>query len=296
MIHSMTGFGSAVFRIDGSAFALEVRSVNHRHLDARVRLPRALSALEPDVRARIQERFSRGKFDCSITTPEGSGLPARLELDLGAARQYVEAARALTQEAGVSGALGVADLLGLPGVARLAEPAFSSEALREAARTALDTALDELESMRAAEGEVLARDLCMRATRVAEIAEALEQRAGLVQEGVRERLRKRARQLESETGLLDEARLHQEIVLAADRLDITEEIVRMRSHLGQFGQLIEAGAPGSPVGRRLEFLLQEISREANTIGAKGSDAPVAQQVVELKTELERLREQVQNVE
>jgi len=296
MIHSMTGFGNASFRVNSSTFVLEVRSVNHRHLDARIRLPRALAALEPDFRARIRERFARGKFDCSVATPEGAALTPRLEVDMEAARQYVTAARELGREEGVSGELGVADLLALPGVAHLTEPDLAVEALQQTALGALDSALDGLEAMRAAEGESLARDLLARVAHVAELADALEQRAGLVQESVRERLRKRTRQLESETGLLDEARLHQEIALAAERLDVTEEIVRLRSHVDQFRKLLESGAAGSPVGRQLDFLLQELGREANTIGSKGSDAPVAHLVVDLKTELERVREQVQNVE
>ena len=113
---------------------------------------------------------------------------------------------------------------------------------------------------------------------------------------MRERLRRRAEQLRQETGVFDEARMHQEIVIAADRLDITEEVVRLRSHVGQFRDIVEGGDSGKPVGRRLDFLLQEFGREANTIGSKGADAPVAHQIVDLKTEIERLREQVQNVE
>jgi uncharacterized protein (TIGR00255 family) len=296
MIHSMTGFGNASFTVDSGAFELDVRSVNYRHLDVRVRLPRSLASLEADFRARIQERFARGRFDCRVATPEGVAPTPRLEIDVAAARGYLGAARELVREEGVSGELSVADLLALPGVARLAEPDFSGDALHRAAAAALDAALDDLGAMRSAEGEVLACDLLARVDRVAEFADALEQRSGLVQESVRERLRKRARQLESETGVLDEARLHQEIVIAADRFDISEEIVRLRSHVDQFRTLLGAGAPGSPVGRRLEFLLQELGREANTIGSKGSDAPIAHTVVELKTEFERLREQVQNVE
>jgi uncharacterized protein (TIGR00255 family) len=296
MIQSMTGFGNASFAVDSGAFEPDVRSVNHRHLDVRVRVPRALTSLEHDFRTHIQERFARGKFDCRVATPEGAPPAARLEVDVAAAREYLAAARELRREEDVPGELGVADLLALPGVARLVEPDLSGDALHRAAFAALDAALDELGAMRAAEGEVLARDLVARVDRVAELADALEERSGLVQESARERLRKRARQLESETGMLDEARLHQEIVIAADRLDITEEIVRLRSHLDQFRTLLQAGAPGSPVGRRLEFLLQELGREANTIGSKSSDAPIAHVVVELKTELERLREQVQNVE
>ncbi len=296
MIQSMTGFGSASFASDAGALELDVRSVNHRHLDVRVHMPRALASLEHDFRAHIQGRFARGKFDCRVGTPEGAPPGARLEVDVAAAREYLAAARELVREEQVSGELGVADLLALPGVARLVEPDYSGDALHRAAFAALDAALDDLGAMRSAEGEVLARDLVARLDRVAELADALEERSGLVQEAARERLRKRARQLESETGVMDEARLYQEIVIAADRLDITEEVVRLRSHVDQFRELLAAGAPGSPVGRRLEFLLQELGREANTIGSKSSDAPIAHAVVELKTEFERLREQVQNVE
>jgi len=296
MIRSMTGFGNASFRLNSSAFVVEVRSVNHRHLDARVRLPRALAAMEPGFRARIRERFARGKFDCSVATPDGGALTPHLEIDLDAAGQYVNAARDLAEKEGISGEIRVAELLALPGVARLAEPDLAVETTQREALTALDAALDGLEGMRAAEGESLARDLLARTARVAELADALEERAGLVQESVRARLSKRTRQLQSETGIVDEARLHQEIALAAERLDVTEEIVRLRSHVDQFRNLLDSGAPGNPVGRQLDFLLQELGREANTIGSKGSDAPVAHLVVELKTELERVREQVQNVE
>jgi len=296
VIQSMTGFGSASFSVGSHAFEIEVRSVNHRHLDARVRLPRALAGLETDLRARIQARFGRGKFDCTVNAAPSVGPTSRLEIDTDAARQYVRAARGLASEEGLSGDLGVASLLALPGVARLVEVEVEFEALQRAALSALDAALDALAAMRAAEGEALARDLAGRISRVAELADSLEGRAEIVREAVRERLHKRTQQLELETGLLDEARLHQEITIAADRLDITEEIVRLRSHVDQFRKLLEGGGVGNPVGRRLDFLLQEFGREANTVGSKGADASTAHLVVELKAELERLREQVQNIE
>lgn len=296
MIHSMTGFGGASFLVDGTAFDVEVRSVNHRHLDARVRLPRPLAALESDVRARIQTRFSRGKVDLTVVSPDGAATAPRLEFDVAVARAYLQAADQLGRDENVSGTLAVADVLALPGVARFSEPKLEGEMLSRAALDAVDAALTGLESMRATEGAALARDLLARLERVGELADALEGRAGLVQTAVRERLQKRARQLGAETGLLDEARLHQEIVMAADRLDYTEEIVRLRSHLDHFRSLADEAGPGQPVGRKLDFLLQEFGREANTIGSKGNDAPVAHFIVELKTEIERLREQVQNVE
>jgi uncharacterized protein (TIGR00255 family) len=292
----MTGFGTASFRVGETAFDVEVRSVNHRHLDARVRVPRLLTPLEPGLRARIQERFDRGKFDCSITSPEGASSSQLLVVDRAAAREYLRAAREIASEEGVTGELSVADLLSLPGVSRFTEPQLSPEDLAQAVHEALGRALDALAAMRTSEGAALARDLQERLDRIAQTAEEVEGRSGEVQEAARERLRRRARQLESETGLLDEARLHQEVTLAADRMDVTEEIVRLRSHVDQFRKTLEESGPGRPVGRRLEFLLQELSREANTIGSKGADAPIAHLIVDLKTEIERIREQVQNVE
>jgi uncharacterized protein (TIGR00255 family) len=296
MIHSMTGFGNVRFRVDAWTFELELRSVNHRHFDARIRLPRPLANLEPDVRARLSARLARGKVDLTVMAPEGGAPAPRLEIDLAAAREYLAAGRALAESDGVPGQLDAAALLALPGVARFVEPALADGVLRERTLTAVDEGLEALSAMRASEGAALARDLRGRLDRVGALAGEVEQRSGLVQDAVRERLRKRARQLEADTGLLDEARLHQEVAIAAERMDVTEEIVRLRSHVDQFRELLDAGGPGRPVGRQLEFLLQELVREANTIGSKGSDAPIAHWVVELKTELERLREQVQNVE
>ena len=296
MIRSMTGFGRAGFAVPDARFDVEVRSVNHRFLDARVRLPKLLAAHESDVRAAIQRRFERGKVDLTVASASGEAKPTKLEVDLGAAQQYLRAAAALRASEGVSGELSVTSLLSLPGVARFSEPELPAAELREGLFAALEEALEALDAMRAAEGAALERDLLARLERVIELGDFLEQRSGLVQQAVRERLRKRAQQLEQETGLLDAARLHQEVVFAADRMDVNEELVRMRSHVAQFREILAGAGPRSPVGRRLDFLLQEFGREANTIGSKASDAPIAHQIVEMKTEIERMREQVQNVE
>lgn len=296
MIRSMTGFGHARFEVDGSAFDVEVRSVNHRHLDVRARLPHGLSAFENDVRQLVAERADRGKVDLSIYAAAGAPSGDAVALDLGAAEQYLRAAKELREKHGVAGELDVRGLLGLPGVARVVERVLPEEGARRALQAGVRAALDGLAAMRAAEGASLDRELRGRLEKLEAGVAAIESRSDEVQRAVRERLRKRTEQLREETGLLDEARLHQEIVFAADRLDITEETVRLRSHAAQFRAILEAAGPGEPAGRRLEFLLQEMGREINTIGSKGNDAPIAHHVVELKTELERLREQVQNVE
>ena len=296
MIRSMTGFGRAAFAVGSASFEVEVRTVNHRYLDARVRLPRGLAELEARVRERIGARCSRGKVEVGVSTPEAGGLRPAVEVDLEAAREYLRAAEELRRSEGVGGEIDLAVLLGLPGVARFVEPAVPESELGEALVAALDQALAAVDEMRAAEGAALERELLARLGRVEESARALEERAGAVQEVARERLRKRSEQLARETGLADDARLYQEIAIAADRLDVAEEIARLHSHVARFRETVASGGPGRPVGRRLDVLCQELGREVNTVGSKAGDAPVAHLVVELKTELERIREQVQNVE
>ena len=292
----MTGFGRASFQVESRHFDVEARSVNHRFLDARVRLPRVVADLDGEVRARISRRVARGKVDLSVVPHPGSIPAPELEVDWSAAAQYAQAARRLRESEGLDGALEVGTALGLPGVARFVEPELPGEALGPTLLGAVDAALDALDAMRQVEGATLEREVLSRLERVSGLADTLEERAGLVRELAESRLRKRAEQLAQQTGLTDESRLTQEIVIAADRMDVTEEIVRLRSHVDQFRTIVESAGPGLPVGRRLDFLLQELGREANTIGSKGNDAPIAHDVVELKTEIERIREQVQNVE
>jgi uncharacterized protein (TIGR00255 family) len=291
----MTGYGLAPFDVEGVSFEVEVRALNHRFLDLRLRLPRATASHETELRELIQQRLRRGKVEVAVHVATGSPGAQGVEFNSSAAEQYLSAAQDLQRRHGLSGTIDVGTLLRLPGVARVVERSVPPEALYEGLRAALQEALTSAEAMRKAEGAALARELEARLARVAELAQALEERSQLVQRAVRERLRKRTELLRDETGHLDEPRLHQEIVIAADRLDVTEEIARLRSHVEQFRSILAAPG-GDPAGRRLGFLLQEMGREVNTIGSKGADAPIALQVVELKMELERLREQVQNVE
>jgi uncharacterized protein (TIGR00255 family) len=294
----MTGFGRARREVAGLGLEVEVRSVNHRHLDLRVRLPRVLIDQETAIKKRIQGELSRGKVDVTVGLTTGDSA-ATLEIDEAIAAQYVAAAEALRERHALGedgGALDVAALLGLPGVTRVVETEVDPETLESPLHEAVAEAIEALIAMRAAEGESLSIEVEGRLERVAELASAFQARAGEVLDLAKQRLRKRAEQIKREVGLLDDARLHQEIVIAADRLDITEELVRLQSHIAQFRETLQSASRGHPVGRRLDFLLQELGREANTVGSKANDAPLAQDVVELKTELERIREQVQNIE
>jgi uncharacterized protein (TIGR00255 family) len=196
----------------------------------------------------------------------------------------------------VDAALHMGELLALPGVARVQEPVLDEATLRPELLAALETAAEAADAMRRAEGAVLERELRGRLARVAGLAAEVAERSGEVAAAARERLRKRAEQLRAETALVDESRLAQELVSAADRMDVTEEVVRLQSHVAQFEASLAAAEPDAGVGRRLEFLLQEMLREANTIGSKAGEAKLAHHVVDLKTELERIREQALNVE
>ncbi|MBW2382773.1 MAG: YicC family protein [Deltaproteobacteria bacterium] len=296
MIRSMTGFGRATFEIAGRPFEVEIRTVNHRHLDSRIRLPRLLADQESLVKSLVQGGLSRGKVDVNISAGDGPVAGTALKVDEDLAGHYVGAARALSEAHGLPLELDAATLLSLPGVTRFSEAEMPTDTLVDALRGGVDAALAGVTEMRAAEGAKLAEEFEKRLGTVLELVDFFQARSGEVLEAARERLRKRTEQIRKETGLLDEARLHQEIVIAADRLDVTEELVRLRSHVDQFRVILQQADEGQGVGRRLDFLLQEMGREANTIGSKANDAPIAHNVVELKTELERIREQVQNVE
>jgi uncharacterized protein (TIGR00255 family) len=294
MIRSMTGFGRAQLELAGASFAVELRTVNHRHLDLSVRLPRALLGLEPELRRVLGARFARGKLDLVVSAPAGAA-GADVALDRAVAERYLAFAHALSAERGVSAELRAAELLALPGVARVLEHALDEKAVGPALVSAVERAAAAAEEMRAAEGAALERELRQRLDSLRALGAAVAARSDEVVAAVRERLRKRAEQLREESGGADESRLLQEIVLAAERMDVTEEVTRLASHTDQFEAALAAGG-AAPVGRKLEFLLQEMVREANTIASKAADAPIAHRVVDLKTELERMREQVSNVE
>jgi uncharacterized protein (TIGR00255 family) len=285
----MTGFGRAEGPLGLTA---EVRSVNSRHLEVRVRLPRELAAFERDARAAAARFFERGQVEVALRLPQEGELAPKLELDLDVARRYAQAATDLADSLRLPSELSAARLLTLPGVARVREPELEAEALAPALLETIARACAAAIDMRIREGESLVRELRKRLGAIETLVGQVEARALVVLAGLRERLEKRLAALAPELET-DPARLEQEVVLYVDRQDITEETVRLRSHLEQFAETLDA--PGS-VGRKLEFVLQEMGRETNTIGSKAGDAVLTRLVVELKTEQEKLREQVLNIE
>jgi uncharacterized protein (TIGR00255 family) len=288
----MTGFGRGEAPIGEGAVSAEVRTVNSRFLDLRLRLPRQLAALESRLRAEVSPLFGRGQVDVQVRLPAEAEPAPRVEVDVELARVYADAARRLRESGAATGELELGALFGLPGVVRQLEPDAVTDEVCGAARVAVLAACAEAVAMRQREGATLERDLRQRMERLETLTSEVEGEASSIAKALRERLERRVAQLAPELEV-DPSRLDQEIVLVADRIDVTEELVRLHSHLGQFLETLEQAGP---IGRRLEFLLQEMAREVNTVGSKAQAARISSRVVDLKTELERVREQVLNVE
>ncbi|MDR7593613.1 MAG: YicC/YloC family endoribonuclease [Armatimonadota bacterium] len=292
----MTGYGAAEPSADGGRWWVEVRSTNHRFLEVVVRLPRELGALEDRVRAAVAERVRRGRVE--VLVREDSGLrPREAVVDTELARRYADALERLRRELGLAEPVTLGALLALPEVVRLEEARPDPEATWEALHPVLQRALERLVDMRTKEGGRLAADLRDRLARLESWVERVAQRAEELPRAYAQRLRQRVAELLRSLEVdqpPDEARLALEVAAFADRCDVREELVRLRSHLEEARALLEG--PDGSVGRKLEFLLQEMQREVNTVGSKAADLEVTRAVVEMKSELEAIREQVQNVE
>ncbi len=292
LIRSMTGFGAGRGEAAGEALTVELRSVNGKFCEVKPRLPRELSSLETELVKTVKARLHRGVVDVFVRRETASVRGLLPQVDLALAAAYAKALRELKSELGLEGEPSIRDLAQLQGVISLGETAADPAAMGTALQAALLLALQALEEMRKREGEALARDLLARLDTIEKGARSIAALAPRQVEAARERLN--ARIVELTRGIeLDPARLAQEVALIADRTDVAEELTRLASHLEQARGLVSSDLPA---GRKLEFLVQEVNREINTIGSKSQHAAIAAQVVDLKAELERVREQIQNVE
>jgi uncharacterized protein (TIGR00255 family) len=288
----MTGFGAGRGEAGGEVISVELRAVNAKFCEVKPRLPRELAALEVELQKTIKGRVHRGVIDAFVRREAGGEQGSTPRADLALAAGYAKALRELKDSLGLAGEPTVQDLAAMEGVITLGESRPDLESAAAALQRALSAALDALDGMRRREGEALARDLGARLDAIEKGARELSRLAPLQVEAARERLSARIAELTRGTPI-DPARLAQEVALFADRTDVAEELTRLGSHLNQARGLIRSEAPA---GRKLEFIVQEMNREINTIGSKSQDAGIANAVVELKAELERIREQVQNVE
>lgn len=291
MIRSMTGFGEGRASTEGGEFTVELRSVNGRYCEVRARIPRDLQALEQGLVQQIKARLVRGHVDLSVRRAEGASA-ARPRIDEALAEGLVEELRALQSRLGLSGELRVADLLRVDGLIRIEEARLDPERIGEGLRAALDEALDRLVEMREREGRSLRADLEARFARLEALRAQVETLAPRAIADRQAALKERIEGL-MEGPAADPQRVAQEAAILAERMDVAEELTRLASHLEQGRRLLDGD---EPAGRRLDFLVQEMNREANTIASKSGWMDSADLVVEMKAEIERIREQVQNVE
>jgi uncharacterized protein (TIGR00255 family) len=293
MITSMTGYASAAATGGNLTVTVELRTYNSRALDLALRLPSGYADLEERVRAAIAAALTRGRVEARVQVEDASEAAATVEPDLARGRAVFAALERVRSELGVPGAVSLELLVGAGSLLKAVQPKPDIEAVGALVEGALAQALQALNDMRATEGRALARDLEMRLGLVEEALGAIRSRSADLVRHYQERLTERIAALTQGLVSIDPARIAQEAAFLADRSDISEEVVRAESHLQQFRAIMAAPAPA---GRKLNFLLQELNREFNTMGSKISNAPAAHLVVDVKTELEKIREQIQNVE
>lgn len=299
MIKSMTGFGRGNYESQCFSICAEIKSVNSRYCEINIRMPRFLNPLEDGIRKKIQQRINRGKVDVYISADYELGENVKLQVDGPLALAYhgalAEIARAVNLDISSMGPGQQINFLAkTPDVIKLKEGLFDVTTVQPQVMATIDEAIDGLVAMRQAEGINIKKDFLLRADIILDLVAAIEKRSPKIVAEYQEKLHQRLQEtLEKECIKADPERILQEVAIFADRTAITEEIIRLRSHVKQFKSMLESP---EPVGRKLDFLIQEFNREANTIGSKGNDYEVAQMVIDLKAEIEKIREQVQNIE
>ncbi|MEO7166566.1 MAG: YicC/YloC family endoribonuclease [Chthoniobacterales bacterium] len=291
-MRSMTGYGRGESERGGAKISVEINSVNRKQSDIVINLPRELGALEPKVRQAVADRLARGRTNVVVAYEPGANGSRNLALDRPLARSYHEGMRALQAELKAPGEITIGMILQAPGVMRFSEDAIQPNEAWPALEEALDAALGELIKMRTREGKHLAKDLIHRLKIVRQSLKEVRKLHPAVAEKYRENLLERIQKAGLELETNDE-RLLKEIAFYADRSDVSEELTRLESHLAQFAHHLRKD---EPVGRTLEFITQEISRELNTLGAKAGHAEISRHVVACKSEVEKIREQIQNLE
>ena len=292
MIKSMTGYGRAVKTMHGREFTVEIRSVNNRYLDANVKLPRVFGFAEDSVKARIKQEISRGKVDVFISAGAAEGGDVQISLNRSLLEGYLSAMRAIAADYSVQDDISVTALTRFSDIFLVEKQPEDEQQITGDILSVLDEALERFSAMRAAEGAALEADLRARAATILSLVEKVEARSPVTLAEYRARLTQKMQEVLQSTSI-DEGRILQEAAIYADKIAVDEETVRLHSHLAQLDAML---TNGGAIGRKLDFLLQEFNREANTIGSKGNDIEQARTVVEIKAELEKIREQTQNIE
>ena len=292
MVKSMTGYGRAVETVNGREFTVELRSVNNRYLDCSVKLPRSLSFAEEAVKQAVKATISRGKVDVFISIRSEGAADVKVTLNAAMVEGYLAAMKQMVTDYGVQDDISVSVISRMPEVFTVEKPEVDEEQLLADLMSVVCTALANYDAMRAAEGKALEADLRSRGNTILELVAQVEAGNGQTVIDYRTRLENKLREVLANTAI-DESRILTEAAIFADKVAVDEETVRLRSHLEQMNQMLTTGGA---IGRKLDFLLQEMNREANTTGSKCSDVRLARIVVDIKAELEKIREQTQNIE
>ena len=292
MIKSMTGFGRSTYENEGREYIIEIKSVNNRFTDINIKMPRNLNYLEEKIRKQILSNISRGKVEVSIQLNNNSDLGKKINLNTDIAKKYVEELKKLSEETNIIDNINIMDVARFPDVLNIRIDEEEEEVIEKELFTALDSAIDSFLDMRQKEGSKIKVDL---ENRIEVIKQKIEQissiSAGLVDEYV-VKLETRIKEL-LKTDVVDQTRLAQEVVIYSDKCSVEEEITRLKSHISQFLNLLNENIA---IGKKLDFLIQEMNRETNTIGSKANNLEITNFVVDIKTELENIREQIQNIE
>ena len=292
MVKSMTGYGRAVETVNGREFTVELRSVNNRYLDCSVKLPRSLSFAEEAVKQAVKATISRGKVDVFISIRSEGAADVKVTLNAAMVEGYLAAMKQMVTDYGVQDDISVSVISRMPEVFTVEKPEVDEEQLLADLMSVVCKALANYDAMRAAEGKALEADLRSRGNTILELVAQVEASNGQTVIDYRTRLENKLREVLANTAI-DESRILTEAAIFADKVAVDEETVRLRSHLEQMNQMLTTGGA---IGRKLDFLLQEMNREANTTGSKCSDVRLARIVVDIKAELEKIREQTQNIE
>ncbi|MDP4091861.1 MAG: YicC/YloC family endoribonuclease [Bacillota bacterium] len=292
MIRSMTGFGRGEYKENGKEFLVEIKTVNHRYSDIFLKLPRQISFLEDKVRDTVNKSLSRGKIDVYVSFEEFGEDSKSVLLDEPLAKAYVKSLETLRDKFHLKDDISLSLVARFPDILKVEKVEADEDVTWQYLKKALDNALDSLVKMREIEGEGLKKDMIERAEYIRKIVNKIDERAPEVVKEYKLRLENRIKELMDQQ-VVDENRLATEIAIFADRCSINEELVRLDSHIKQ---LIQTLNQEQPVGRKLDFLVQEMNREINTIGSKSNDLDITRNVVEIKSEIEKIREQVQNIE
>ena len=292
MIKSMTGYGGAKGASGKTEISVEVKSVNNRYLDCSIKMPRVFSAFEATLKEIVQSCISRGKIDVYVTIDSTNADDIEIKVNSPLAKSYVEALKQIALENELRDEIRIADITRFPDILHAEKREVDSEKLAGDIGDVLKSALVDFNKMRAREGEKLSRDMSDRLDEIVRLTDLIELLSPKSVLEYRKRLEARMCEVLESTSI-DEDRILAEAAIFADRTAVNEEIVRLRSHISQLRDLISAD---EPVGRKIDFLVQEFNREANTIGSKGNDSEMSKVVVSLKSEIEKIREQVQNIE